>query len=95
VGDGYQRGGSRLVSEEGEIQEKALRVLQVAVEEARGEPGTYVSRARTMEQTNISGVEEFENVAGYLARRGFITEGVNDYEFFVLTLEGIAEGDRY
>ena len=83
------------MSEEGAIQEKALRVLQVAVEEARGEPGTYVSRARIMEQTNFSGVDEFEKVARYLARRGFITEGVNDYEFFVLTLEGIAEGTRY
>ena len=83
------------MSEEGAIPEKALRVLRVAVEEARGEPGTYVSRARTMEQTNISGAEEFEKVAGYLARRGFITEGVNDYEFFVLTLAGIAEGARY
>ena len=83
------------VSEAGAIQEKALRVLRVAVLEARGEPATYISRARVMEQTNISSVEEFERIAGYLAERGFITEGVNRYEFFVLTLEGIAEGAEY
>jgi hypothetical protein len=81
-----------IVSEAGAIREKGLRVLRVAVAEARGEPGTYVSRARVMEQTNISRVQEFERIAEYLAQRGFITEGVNGYEFFVLTLEGIAEG---
>ena len=59
-----------IVSEAGAIQEKALRVLRVAVTEARGETGTYVSRARVMEQTNISGVQEFEGIAQYLAQRG-------------------------
>ena len=62
---------------------------------SQGEPGRYVSRARVIEQTNISSVEEFERIAEHLAQRGFITEGVNDYEFFVLTLEGIAEGIEY
>jgi hypothetical protein len=90
---GSRHDGERAtVSEAEAIQEKALRVLQVAVVEARDEPGTYVSRARVMQQTNISDVGEFRAIAEYLARRGFITEGVNDYEFFVLTLEGIAEG---
>ena len=80
------------MSEAEAIREKAFQVLQVAVVEAGDELETYVSRARVMQQTNISDVGEFRAIAEYLARRGFITEGVNDYEFFVLTLEGIAEG---
>ena len=83
------------MSEVGEIPDEARRVLQAAVEEARGEPGVYVSRARVMQQTNILDVEEFRRIAEYLAGRGFIAEGVNDHEFFVLTLEGIAAGARY
>jgi hypothetical protein len=35
-------------------RDEALRVLRVAVEEARVEPGTHVSRARVMEQTKIT-----------------------------------------
>ena len=83
------------MSEVRAMPERALRVLRAAIAEARGEPGEYVSRARVMEQTNISDPAEFLEIAEYLAGRGFITEGVNDYEFFVLTLEGIAAGARY
>lgn len=77
------------------MRDKAIRVLRTAVEEARGEPGTYVSRARVMEQTNIADLGEFSRIGHYLAGQGLIAEGVNDYEFFVLTLEGIAAGARY
>ena len=52
----------------------------------------YVSRARVMEQTGVSDLEEFERLAEGLAERGFIDEGVNRYEFFVVTLRGIAAG---
>ena len=83
------------MSEAEMMRDEALRALRVAVEEARGEPGTYVSRARVMEQTNIPDLEEFSRIAHYLAGQGLITEGVNDYEFFELTLEGIAVGTRY
>ncbi len=83
------------MSEAEVMRDKALRVLRAAVEEARGEPGTYVSRARVMEQTNITDLGEFSRVAHYLAGRGLIAEGVNDYEFFVLTLGGIAAGAKY
>jgi hypothetical protein len=48
-----------------------------------------------MEQTNITDLGEFSRVAHYLAGRGLIAEGVNDYEFFVLTLGGIAAGAKY
>jgi hypothetical protein len=83
------------MSEAEVMRDKALRVLRAAVEEARGEPGTYVSRARVMEQTNITDLGEFSRIAHYLAGRGLIAEGVNDYEFFVLTLGGIAAGAKY
>ncbi len=83
------------MSEAEVMRDEALRVLRAAVEEARGEPGTYVARARVMEQTGIAGLEEFSRIAHYLDGRGWIAEGVNDYEFFVLTLEGIAAGARY
>lgn len=52
----------------------------------------HVSRARLMEQTAITDLEEFVGVAEYLAERGFIDEGVNRYEFFVVTLRGIGAG---
>lgn len=42
-----------------------------------------------MQQTGISDLEEFVRLAQYLAERGYIAEGVNRYELFVLTLRGI------
>jgi hypothetical protein len=80
------------MSEDEAIRDEALRVLRAAVEEAKGEPGTYVSRARVMEQTHITDLGEFSRIAHHLAGRGLIAEGVNDYEFFELTLEGLAQG---
>jgi hypothetical protein len=80
------------VSEAGQLQETALSVLRVAVADAGGDPGAHVSRARIMEQTGITDLEEFVGVAENLAERGFIAEGVNRYEFFVVTLRGIGAG---
>lgn len=74
---------------------KARQVLHAAIVEAEGEPGVYVARASVMQQANISSLGEFLRIAEYLAGLGSIAEGVNDYEFFVLTLEGIAAGARY
>src|SRR5919112_186030 len=78
--------------ETGAWSEKALHILRAAVADARGEPGVYVSRARVMEQTGVSDLEEFERIAEGLAERGFINEGVNRYEFFMVTLRGIGAG---
>ena len=80
------------MSEAEMMRDEALRVLRAAVEEAKGELGTYVSRARVMEQTNNRDLGEFSKIAHYLAGQGLLAEGVNDYEFFELTLEGIAMG---
>ena len=78
--------------EPGAMSEKALHILRAAVADAGDEPGVYVSRARVMEQTGVSDLEEFERIAKDLAERGFIDEGVNRYEFFMVTLRGIAAG---
>lgn len=83
------------VSEVGATPERALRVLQAAVADAGGEPGVHVSRARVMQQAGVSDLEEFSQIAEYLAGQGFIAEGVNDYDLFTVTLRGIAEGTRY
>jgi hypothetical protein len=71
---------------------KSLLVLQAAVADAGGKLGVQVSRARVMEQTGISEVEEFERIAKYLDEQGYIADGVNRYELFLLTLRGIGVG---
>ncbi len=81
-----------LVSEAGQLPENALSVLRVAVADAGGDPGVHVSRARIMKQTGITDLEEFVRVAEYLAERGYIAEGVNRYDLFVVTLRGISVG---
>ena len=54
----------------------------------------YISRAQVIEQTSVSDLEEFERIAEDLAEQGFIDEGVNRYEFFVVTLRGMGAGVR-
>jgi hypothetical protein len=76
------------------LRRLALSVLRAAVADAGGDPGVYVSRARVMEQTGITDLEEFVRMAEYLAERGFIAEGVNRYELFVVTLRGIGAGSE-
>jgi acetyl-CoA carboxylase beta subunit len=76
------------------LRRLALSVLRAAVADAGGDLGVYVSRARVMEQTGITDLEEFVRVAEYLAERGFIAEGVNRYELFVVTLKGIGAGSK-
>jgi hypothetical protein len=78
--------------ETGAMSENALHILRAAVKDAGGEPGVYVSRARVMEQTGVSDVEEFERIAEDLTERGFIDKGVTRDEFFVVTLKGIGAG---
>ena len=52
----------------------------------------YVSRVRVMEQTGVCDLEEFERIAEDPAERGFINQGVNRYEFFMVMLRGIGVG---
>ncbi len=85
-----------LMSESGAAlpEKKALEVLRAAVADARSQPGVYVSRAQVMQQAEVSELEEFVRIAEYLAERGFIAEGVNQYDLFTVTLKGIAAGSR-
>src|SRR5215210_5981411 len=78
--------------ETGAMSEKALHILRAAVADVGDEPGVYVSRAQVMEQTSVSDLQEFERIAEDLAERGFIDEGVNRYEFFMVMLRGIGAG---
>jgi len=79
----------------GAMQERALRVLLAAITDAGGKTWVHVSRARVMQQAEVSDLKEFLEIAEYLARQGFIAEGVNNYDLFTVTLKGIAAGTRY
>jgi hypothetical protein len=78
----------------GAIQENAHLVLQAAVAEARGVSHLYVYRERIMERANIPDVEAFWEIADYLAKRGYITEGGADYWTFSVTPRGITEATK-
>jgi hypothetical protein len=67
------------------------RVLQAAAVEAHGRPGAYVLGNRVMQRANISNPVEFETIAKYLARKGWIAEADDDYGIFVVTTAGINE----
>ncbi len=77
------------------MRDKALEVLQAAVVEAGGLPNKHVPRERVMERANIANLEGFLGIVEYLAGRGFIAEGGDDYEFFVVTIEGKDEAAEY
>ncbi len=53
-----------------------------------------MSRHRVMQRTNITDVKEFSAIAEYLDRKGWITEGGDDYGYFVVTATGIDEAAR-
>ena len=90
---GYGRKGPQ-VREATVIQKGARRVLLAAVAEAGGVAHVYVYRERVMEQANVRDMEAFWEIADYLARRGYITEGNPDYWTFSVTLRGIAEAAK-
>ncbi len=92
---GVLSGILQAVSDVGAMQERALRVLLAAITDAGGKTWVHVSRARVMQQAEVSDLEEFLEIAEYLARQGFIAEGVNNYDLFTVTLRGIAAGTRY
>ena len=47
-----------------------------------------------MQRTNITDVKEFQAIAEYLDREGWITEDGDDYGYFVVTASGIDETAR-
>jgi hypothetical protein len=73
------------------VPKKAHRVLQAAAVEAHGRTGTYVTMTPMINRSNLSHLEEFRSIAGYLERKGWVAEADPEYGVFVLTLEGVNE----
>jgi hypothetical protein len=78
-----------MVTEAWEEQQKAHRVLEAAVAEAGEKPNEHVFALPVMRRASVSNAE-FRSAARYLDERGWISGGVDDYETFVVTPEGIA-----
>jgi hypothetical protein len=76
-----------IVTEVWEKRQKARRVLGTAVAEAEGKPDEPVFALPVMRRAGVTNAE-FRRAARYLAEQGWIAEGRNDYEMFVVTSEG-------
>ena len=76
------------MTEAWEEQQKARRVLGAAVAEAEGKPDEHVFALPVMRRAGVTNVE-FRTAARYLDEQGWIAEGRDDYETFVVTSEGI------
>jgi isopenicillin N synthase-like dioxygenase len=77
------------VTEDWEKRQKARRVLEAAVTEAGEKPGEHVFALPVMRKAGVSNVE-FRSAARYLDEEGWISEGADDYETFVVTPEGVS-----
>jgi hypothetical protein len=77
------------VTEEWEERQKARRVLEAAVAEAGEKPDEHVFALPVMRRAGVSNVE-FRSAARYLDEQGWISEGADDYETFVVTPEGVS-----
>ena len=77
------------MTEAWEERQKARRVLGAAVAEAEGKPNEHVFALPVMRRAGVSNVE-FRSAARYLGEQGWISEGADDYETFVVTPEGVS-----
>jgi hypothetical protein len=77
------------VTEDWEERQKARRVLEAAVAEAGEKPDEHVFALPVMRRAGVSNVE-FRSAARYLDEQGWISEGADDFETFVVTPEGIS-----
>jgi hypothetical protein len=80
--------GVIIVTEDWEERQKARRVLEAAVAEAGGKPGEPTFALPTMRRAGVTNAE-FRRAARYLDEQGWIAEGREDYETFVVTSEGV------
>jgi cobalamin biosynthesis protein CobT len=78
------------VTEDWEERQKARRVLEAAVAEAGEKPDEHVFALPVMRRAGVSNVE-FRSAARYLDEQGWISEGADDYETFVVTPEGVSQ----
>ena len=77
-----------IVTEAWEERQKARRVLGAAVAEAEGKPDEHVFALPVMRRAGVTNAE-FRTAARYLDEQGWIAEGSEDYETFVVTSEGV------
>ncbi len=80
--------GVVIVTEDWEERQKARRVLGAAVAEAEGKPDEPVFALPVMRRAGITNAE-FRTAARYLDEQGWIAEGRDEYETFVVTSEGV------
>ncbi len=76
------------MSEAWKEQQKARRVLGAAVAEAEGKSGEPVFALPVMRRAGVTNAE-FRSAARNLDEQGWIAEGHDDYETFVVTSEGV------
>ncbi len=88
TGGASERG--TIVTEDWEARQKARRVLEAAVAEADEKPDEHVFALPVMRRAGVSNLE-FRSAARYLGERGWISEGADDYETFVVTPEGVSQ----
>jgi hypothetical protein len=77
-----------IVTEAWEERQKARRVLEAAVAEAGGKSGEPAFALPTMRRAGVTNAE-FRRAARYLDEQGWIAEGREEYETFVVTSEGV------
>jgi len=77
------------------MPDKARQVLQAALVEARGSPGRTCPRLALWSGRISTTWVDLVRTAEYLDKRRYTAEEVNDYEFFVLTLEDSSADDLY
>ncbi len=80
--------GVVIVTEAWEERQKARRVLGAAVAEAEGKPDEPVFALPVMRRAGVTNAE-FRAAARYLDEQGWIAEGRDEYETFVVTSEGV------
>ncbi len=71
-----------------EERQKARRVLGAAVAEAEGNTDQHVFALPVMRRAGVTNAE-FRAAARYLDEQGWIAEGHDEYETFVVTSEGV------
>ena len=76
------------MTEAWEERQKARKVLGAAVAEAEGKPDKPVFALPVMRRAGVTNAE-FRTAARYLDEQGWIAEGHDDYETFVVTSEGV------
>ena len=77
------------MTEDWEERQKARKVLEAAVAEADEKPDEHVFALPVMRRAGVSNVD-FRSAARYLDEQGWISEGADDYETFVVTPEGVS-----